>query len=364
MEEEVEYRKLQQVGRGSYIVTLPKGWIQDLELKKGSHIAIKRRENSSLLVTPREVWEEKGEKTAKEYTIQADPQVNPQALCRKIASLYVVSTDLIHIRFKGGKIPTEHRSAVTELTKGELLGSEIISERDGRITIQILVKHPDFPIEKAIRRMSLLALSAQREAIQTLKKVEGEKSKGIPNLCNDVNRLNLYVIRQLKYGLDRDLFKEFGFKTRKEFLGYRIVANAIKSIADNALNVVNNIKALKEEKGQTLITDKRINEGTISQLLEFNSKAQKFFEEALKALFSRRYTLADRLLSERKNLVDSENELSTMIAFKKMTPNISAIFRLILDSSRRIVEHGQSIAEVALHRTVEEEGETVSSETK
>jgi len=37
-----------------------------------------------------------------------------------------------------------------------------------------------------------------------------------------------------------------------------------------------------------------------------------------------------------------------------MDPNISSILSLILDTSRRIVEYSQNIAEVTLNRTIEE----------
>ncbi|MFW6110421.1 MAG: PhoU domain-containing protein [Thermoproteota archaeon] len=357
MNEKIEYRKLQRVGRGSYIVTLPKDWVQDQKLEKGAHLAIRREDDSSLLVVPREVWEGKKEESRpREYMIYADSRVDSQSLCRKIASLYVVSADIIHIKFKEDKIPPEHRSAVNKLTKGSLLGSEVISERDGEIVIQILVSHSDFPLERAIRRMSLLALSAKSDIILALKDMNEELIREITELCNDVNRLNLYVIRQLKYGLDRDLSEEFGFESRREFLGYRIVANAIKSIADNALNIVKNLKGLREgREEQTLRGKGEINSEIISQLLEFNSKVRQFFEEALKALFSRKYLLADKLLSDIEKLANLENELATTIASQKIDPGVSAIFRLILDSSRRIVQYGRSIAEVTLNRTVEEE---------
>jgi len=54
------------------------------------------------------------------------------------------------------------------------------------------------------------------------------------------------VVRQLKYCLEHNLFKDLGFKSPKEFLGYRIVVNDIRNIASNALNIANNVMALRE----------------------------------------------------------------------------------------------------------------------
>ena len=357
MRKKTEYRKIQKVGRGSYILTLPKEWAQELNLEKGSQIAIRILEDSSLLLIPRELESRvEGKTTPKECRIIVDPNTDPESLCRKIASLYAVSVDIIHIQFKEGEIPPEYRTAVHNLTKNLLLGSEIINETGDEIVIQILISHTEFPVENAIRRMAVLALSANKDAVQALQSMDEDLLRGVMEVCDDVNRLNLYVVRQLKYGLEWGMHKELGFRTPKEFLGYRIVANEIKNIADNALNIANNIKALREMiKDQTLLLNVIVDEEIYSQILEFNSKAHHFFEDSLKALFKRDYKYADKLISEIRPLMMLEDDLVTMISTKKIDPNISSTLRLILDSSRRIIECGRNIAEVTLNRTVEEE---------
>ena len=40
---------------------------------------------------------------------------------------------------------------------------------DDEVTLQILVKHSEFPIEKAVRRMVIVALAAHRDVILALK---------------------------------------------------------------------------------------------------------------------------------------------------------------------------------------------------
>ncbi|MDH5691170.1 MAG: hypothetical protein OEY81_07075, partial [Candidatus Bathyarchaeota archaeon] len=171
----------------------------------------------------------------------------------------------------------------------------------------------------------------------------------------DVSRLNLYAIRQLKFGLERNLFRDMGFKTPKEFLGYRIVANDLKSIADNALNITNNLMTLKK-----LIEDKMIflkefyDEESYSQIINFNSVTHQLFDESLKAMFKRDYENADEIISQLKSLISLEKDLITLISSKKLDPNVSSIYRLILDSSRRILDYTRDIGEVTLNRTIEE----------
>ncbi|HIE18945.1 TPA: phosphate uptake regulator PhoU [Candidatus Bathyarchaeota archaeon] len=358
MERDLGYRKIQLTGRGSYIISLPKRWIRELRLGKGEQIAFKVQEDSSLLLLPRRILE--GRKEAeqprlKEYKISVSSADDPQSVCRKIISLYVVSANLIRIRFKDDKTLSEHKTAINSLIKNMLLGSEIIDETSNEITIQVLIDHPEFPVEKAIRRMAILALSANKDAILALESMDEKRINGVAETRNDVNRLNLYVIRQLKYGLEKNLFKELGFKTKKEFLGYRIVANDIRSIANNAMNLAKNILTLKNMiKNQLLFLNVPVDGEVYSQILKFNSQAHFFFEESLKALFKRDYNRADKLISEIEAFAALESDLITLMSTKKMDPNVSSILRLIIDNSRRIIEYSRDIAEVTMNRTVEE----------
>ena len=78
------------------------------------------------------------------------------------------------------------------------------------------------------------------------------------------------------------------------------------------------------------------------------------FEEATKAMFKRAYNEAENLIAKRGSFVPLETELIRLMSSKKLDPNVSALLRLMLDSSRRILDYGQDIAELTLNRTVEE----------
>jgi len=74
----------------------------------------------------------------------------------------------------------------------------------------------------------------------------------------------------------------------------------------------------------------------------------------MKAMFKRGYNDAEKIIAKRGTFIPLENELIRLMAIKKMDPNNAAIFRLVMDSSRRILDYSQDIAELTLNRTVEE----------
>ncbi|MGB9854331.1 MAG: AbrB/MazE/SpoVT family DNA-binding domain-containing protein [Candidatus Bathyarchaeales archaeon] len=358
MEKDLGYRKIQCTGRGSYIICLPKEWVESIELEKGSEIAFKLQDNSLLTLVPRKILEKsEGVKKPKlkEYWVNIKPKEDTQSVCRKIKALYLIGADIIKVRIKNEEEFSKHAPAITELVKNVLLGAEIIDATSNEITIQILVNHPSFPIESAIKRMATMVLLASKSIISSLENMSDEMFKNIRDMCLDANRLNLYVIRQLKYGIQRNLYKEMGFKSPKEFLLYRMIAQNIKDIAENIIKVVDNLEAFEKLIHEHVIFLKeKFDEEAYSQISKFTSSAHQVFEESIKTLFKQDYIQADKIITEAESLIKLENELLIMLMSKKMDPNLSSILRLISDNARRIIDCSKDIAELTLNLTVEE----------
>lgn len=327
-------------------------------MKRGSEIAFNVQADSSLTLVPRKIREKIGEDQGaklKEYYISVDPEDDLQSTLRLIQALYVISADVLRIHFKGNVDATKCKTEIKNFARDTFLGSEIIDETADEITLQILIKHSEFPIEKAVRRMAIIALSANKDAISALKNRDKALFQNVINAHNDANRLCLYVVRQLKFGIERNLFRELGFKTPKEFLLYRIIVNDIKNISENAVNIVHNLETFQKLiDDQMLFIKEPIDEEVYSQMLSFNDLAHQLFEDATKAMFKRDYNDAEALIPRRESYVTLENDLIRLMSSKKLDPNVASILRLVLDSSRRILDYGQDVAELTLNRTVEE----------
>jgi len=356
-EKDLGYRRVQSTGRGSYIISLPKEWVQDIGLKRGSEIAFNLQPDSTLSLIPRKISEktEGDENSLKEYYISVDPEEDLQSTLRMIQALYVISADIIRIHFRGAADASKCKTEIKNFAKDTFLGSEIIEETADEVTLQILIKHSEFPIEKAVRRMAIIALLAHKDSFSALRNRSKELYQNVLNAHHDANRLGLYVVRQLKFGIEHNMHRELGFKTPKEFLLYRIIVNDIKDISENALNIMNNLATFQKLiDDQVLFIKDPIDEEVYSQMLSFNALAHQLFEDATKAMFKRDYNDAEVLIPKRQSYVTLENDLIRLMSSKKLDPNVSAILRLVLDSSRRILDYGQDVAELTLNRTVEE----------
>ena len=128
-EKDLGYRRVQCTGRGSYIISLPKEWVQDIGLKRGSEIAFNLEPDSSLTLIPRKIREkidgEEGKKL-KEYYVSVDPQEDLASTLRMIQALYVISADIIRVHFRGDEpqtvetVPSARTMSGWSITSGSL----------------------------------------------------------------------------------------------------------------------------------------------------------------------------------------------------------------------------------------------------
>ena len=170
-EKDLGYRRVQCTGRGSYIVSLPKEWVQDIGLKRGSEIAFNVQSDSSLVLVPRKLRErieEDAQSKLKEYFINVDPKEEPQSTLRMMKALYAIGADIMRIRFRNPEEAAKYKTEAKNFARDSFLGSEVIDETPEEVTLQILVRHSEFPIEKAVRRMAIVALSANKDVIEAL----------------------------------------------------------------------------------------------------------------------------------------------------------------------------------------------------
>ena len=206
--------------------------------------------------------------------------------------------------------------------------------------------------------MFAIARTMDEEAVLSLKNFNESLLQDIVDSEIDLDRLNLYVIRQLKYGIEHNLYKEMGFESPKEFLGYRILAHNIENIGDTAVEIAKNTLALKKMLGEKIFDEFKPIDDLCTRIIEFNLFCKTLLDTSLKALFKRDYDLANETMSRYASTgLSLEKESVDLMLRHKMAPNIAFLIRLVLSSSKKMMEYSRDIAEITLNRTVEEKSQ-------
>jgi phosphate uptake regulator len=335
-----ETRKLQFTGGSTYIISLPKKWIDQNQLTKGSAIRVREEEGGLLSIIP---TESTAQQKLDEATIKVTPKDPSDSVIRKAVSAYLVGYNLIHIRAESQKqLSTKQRHEVKNFSRNMLVGTEIVTDTPEELTLQVLLSYPELSIQSALRRMSIITASMHRDAITALKGLDSQQAKEVSTTDNEVDRFNLYIVRQLKTAIQNPrIIKEIGLQNARDCLGYRLVTKSVERAADHAASIADNV----------LQMSKKLDEETIECLDEMSSIAITMFETAIEALFRQDYALAESIVEKIKNVISLEKE--AVISSQKMDIKEAPYLRLIIESIRRTAEYASDIAEIVLNLTVE-----------
>ena len=335
-----ETRKLQFTGGSTYIISLPKKWIDQNQLTKGSVIRVREEEGGLLSIIPTETATQQ---KLDEATIKVTNKDHPDALIRKTVSAYLVGYNLIHIKSDGQKqLSAKQRHDVKNFSRNMLVGTEIVTDTPEELTLQVLLSYPELSIQSALRRMSIITASMHRDAITALKELNQLQAKEVVTTDNEVDRFNLYIVRQLKTAIQNPrIIKEIGLRTARDCLGYRLVTKSVERAADHAANIAENISHL----------NKKLDKETVDKLEEMSNIAVSMFETAIEALFRQDYVLAETIVEKREDLVAIEKK--AVVSSQKIDIEEAPYLRLIIESIRRTAEYASDIAEIVLNLTVE-----------
>jgi len=338
-ESDSETRKIQLTGKSTFIVSLPKKWVQGMKLKPGSQVVLSKQSEASLLLTPKEfVRPEK----ASEASIIVARTDDPDAIMRKIVALYLVGYNLIRIKTKEERITSLHRSFVKDLTRKKLVGTEIISDSQTEMVLQILLSYPELSVESALRRMCFIAASMHEDAMQALKDLNKELAKDVIALDDEVDRFSLYIIRQLKAAVQSErVLKDIGLSNPRDCLGYRVIAKSVERIADHAVKIAENALSLGE----------KIDETILRRMSAMSIFARSVFDDSIKSLYKKDYALADDVVAKTKTIASMESE-AIRAMFKKVEAAEMSTARIIMESIRRTAEYASDIAEIVLNLNV------------
>ncbi|MCW4046086.1 MAG: AbrB/MazE/SpoVT family DNA-binding domain-containing protein [Candidatus Bathyarchaeota archaeon] len=335
-----EQRKVQFTGGSTYIISLPKKWVDQNRIKKGSMIRLREEEGGVLSIIPTgSLVEQKPE----EALLKVSPKDNPDSVIRKVVSAYLVGYNLIRIRAeKQQQLSTEQRYDIKNFARHMLVGTEIVTDTPSELTLQVLLSYPELSIQSALRRMSIITSSMHRDAITALKTLDHQIAKNVITTDNEVDRFTLYIIRQLKTAVQNPrIIKEIGLTNARDCLGYRLVSKSVERTADHAVNIAENILPLK----------RRLSAEIIKQIEEMSETAVSMFETAIDALLKQDFSLAESIIEKTKTVTSMEKK--AVASSQKIDVDEVANMRLIIESVRRTAEYAADIAEVVLNLTVE-----------
>ena len=341
MEEREETRKIQFTGKSSFIVSLPKQWITDLGLKQGDQIRMVRKGSSTLELYPPK-FESRIQKK-EDAIIEIDVEEEASSIVRKLISLYFMGFKTINVKPKNGRLSPSQRNTVKEAVKRMLMGSEIISDSSGGITVQVLVNLLELSVDGAFKRMIHLAKSMSSDALLAVKENNSDLAQEVINTDDEVDRFGFYIIRQLKIAIQNEhMLKEMGFRNARNCLGYRLVVKNIERTGDHAALIAQDLLEFK----------KSVKKEILEKLQDMNEFCLSVLDDSCLALFKEDYAQAEKTIKKTNEIAKYEKKIRDASKSLKDDEEIYRIRRMT-ESIRRISEYASDIAEIVLNMNIE-----------
>ncbi|MCA9827929.1 MAG: phosphate uptake regulator PhoU [Nitrosopumilus sp.] len=341
MEEREETRKIQFTGKSSYIISLPKQWIVELGLKQGDQIRMIRKGSSTLEIYPPK-YESRVQKKD-DAIIEIEGEEEASSIVRKLISLYFLGYRTINVKPKNGRLSAHQRNTVKEAVKRMLMGSEIISDSSGGITVQVLVNLLELSVDGAFKRMIHLAKSMLNDAILAVKENNLELAQEVINTDDEVDRFGFYIIRQLKIAIQNEhILKEMGFRNARDCLGYRLIVKNIERTGDHASFIAKDLLEFK----------KPVKKEILAKLQDMNEFCLSVLDDSCLALFKENYSQAEDTIAKIDEVVKFEKKVRDASKLLKDDEEIYRVRRMT-ENIRRISEYASDIAEIVLNMNIE-----------
>jgi len=260
----IDVRKLISFGKGSFIISMPKGWIEKNNLKKGDLISVS--DDGFELVLSASQKEEKPD--AREIEIDAREK-DLEFLKAEIVSSYLNGYDAINIAFENNNREVPRIKDVIR----NLSGLEIMEQTSTRIVARNLININEISISNIIRRMDIITRAMMEDCILCCRGNCNYES--IINRDVDVNRLY--------------------------FLGYRVIKNAMKNpriakslgtepwqLHNDTMTILRLEKiADRQKRIARCLCTANLDRNTLAELDKAHTDISESYNEIMKAFYNR-----------------------------------------------------------------------------
>ncbi|MBW2963332.1 hypothetical protein KY306_00985 [Candidatus Woesearchaeota archaeon] len=306
----MDYRKLISFGKGGYVISIPKSWVVENKLDKGSFILVENHEDSLMLTPKGNVSSIK--ETFSEILVETDGK-RIDEIKRILISAYLKSYNQIVLK---GEDLKNYLPQIENIAR-DLIALEIIESAKNKIVLKDFLDFSTIDLNQIFRKMDHLIRAMFNDIL------EG-KYDDVGSRNDDVDRHFFLLFKAIKKGIrDTSSSKIFKVNTAQLF-AYWNNALFLESIAAEIAKLVLIIKTNKI-KGQT-----------INKIIEIIRGIHQTFLSTMAAFYKDDANLAYSFSSKKSEIYDACNKLHEIYWKEKNVP-------IVLESLKRVAQLNHKI---------------------
>ena len=321
-------RRLQISGGSTFVVSLPKVWIEEMKLKAGDTITMTKNPNRSLTFMPDDEIKQENQHAVAEI----GQKTSDESIRRRIIAMYLAGYKSIKII----KLKPGQASVIRNLVRSTMIGTEIVESDSESMVIQILTRLPELSFDVALKRMHLMTTGMYREAIESLATADMDYASEVVKMDDEIDRFSLYMLRSLTMAVQNEnVLQEMGLNRPSDCLAYRTVISRIERIADHAALIARRVEYLESP----------IDEKNMKSIITASNDALVIFERAVESLARCDYQMAESVADEIPRIARMQDPDDNSIN--------ASVIKFVMEDIRRTAEYSGDIAEVAMDRNIQ-----------
>ena len=331
----MDIRRVQLTGGSSYIITLPKEWINSYHIKKNDPLGIHIQSDGTLLLTPK-MTQEQLQKT-KEFDIRQISK--PTYLLQQLIGAYIAGYTSIKIT-SPTKIPMIIQNIIRSFTQ-LAIGPEVIEETEKSVVLKDLLNPTEMPFDQTLKRMYVIVKRMHEDVMRAMHDKDKNLAADAVSRDNDVDRLHWFVARQYNILLQNaSLVNKMNITIETASTCF-LISRIIERIGDHIVRISENIPNL---------IDHNLDKKSITKILAVGNLSLEIFNRSISSFFKKDIHASNENIESVKSLESFCEEINTRILQQEGIIALSVGY--IVESTRRIGEYSEDISETVINYLV------------
>jgi phosphate uptake regulator len=333
-----EKRKIQVTGSSTYILSLPKRWAERNQLKEGETVFVREDDDGSLVIG------QKVKKQEEEAFVSVLENEEAEEVWRKTTSAYLGGYSRIQIASSGPNklLSPSLRKNLKGYVRKFFVGTEIVTDKPSELSLQVLLDYRELSADCVLRRMAIIAVCMQKDAISVVGNLGRQKAKSVIKANEEVHRFALWINRQLELAVsDRQRTKAIGLKNERDCMGYRLIVKSVERTADHAVKIAKDALSFK----------RKLESPIISKIENLSKLTISMFEDSINSLFESNYKKAEKVINSLEETTKLGSEIVVLSRAKGLAESANPV--LLVESVKRTAEYASDIAEIVLNLNIE-----------
>lgn len=327
----IDIRKLISFGKGSYIISMPKSWIEKNNLKKGDLISVDD-EGFELVLRAGQADKASG---SQEINIDAKGK-DIELMKAEIVSSYLNGYDTINILFD---INSKEAPKIKDVIRN-LSGLEIMEQTSNRILAKNLININEISIQNIIRRIDIITRAMMEDTILCCRGNYNYES--IHNRDADVNRLYFLAYRVIKNAMKNPrIAKSLGTEPWRLHSDTLIILR-LEKIAD------------RQKRLARYLCTANLDRATLAELDKIHTDISECYNDVMKAYYNQdkqsayqievtnkdRIAACDKLLEKYMNMYANAKGKATnlnLVAVAQIVDNLKATATSVKNIARTVL---------------------------